>query len=93
MKRSVDGWRNEAISFRNKREEDKAAMDAFVDMFEQCEAGTGDRDLLCLALHHIAMSHGSWARKKTLKRGLRSTIEKLSQVAPAIFPPDRVPKK
>jgi hypothetical protein len=93
VKRAVDGWQREALEDRKRREEDTAAMNAFVNMFEECEAGTGDRDLLCLALHHIAMSHGSYARKKTLKRGLRSGIEKLSQVAPAIFPPNRVPKK
>lgn len=93
MKPPADGWRNEALAARKRREEDTAAMNAFVKMFEECEAGTGDRDLLCLALHHVAMSHGSYAGKKTLKRGLRSGIEKLSQVAPAIFPPDRVPKK
>lgn len=78
---------------RDRRVKDTAAMNAFVDMFEACEAGAGDHDLLCLALHHVAMSHGSYARKKTLKRGLRSSIEKLSKVAPAIFPPNRVPKK
>jgi hypothetical protein len=91
MKTTTDGWRQEALADRKRREKDAAAMNAFVDLFEECEAGTGDRDLLCLALHHIAMSHGSHARKKTLKRGLRSGIEKLSEVAPAIFPPDRVP--
>jgi hypothetical protein len=84
-----DGWRKEAMYARKKRQEDTAAMNEFVTLFEECEAGTGDRDLLCLALHHIAMSHGSFAQKKTLKRGLRSGIEKLSRVAPAIFPPDR----
>ena len=89
-----DAWRSEAIDAREKREEDAAAMDAFMDMFEECEAGAGDRDLLCLALHHIAMSHGSFARKKTLQRALRSGgVEKLSRVAPAIFPPDRVPRR
>jgi hypothetical protein len=85
-----DGWKRQALADRKRREKDTAAMDAFVDLFEECEAGTGDHDLLCLALHHIAMSHGSYARKKTLKRALRSGIEKLSQVAPAIFPPNRV---
>lgn len=92
MKVASDGWKTEALADRKRREKDMAAMNAFVDMFEECEAGTGDHDLLCLALHHIAMSHGSYARKRTLKRGLRSGgIEKLSQVAPAIFPPHRVP--
>lgn len=65
-------------------------MNAFADLFEQHVAGTGDEALFCLAFHHIAMSHGIFARKKTLKKALKSSIKELSEVAPAIFPPDRV---
>jgi hypothetical protein len=90
-----EGWRKETLSLRKLRIEEAAAMNEFVKMFEARENGEGDGLLLCLALHHVAMMMGCvGAGKTTLKRALKSGgIEELSRVAPAIYPPDRVPKK
>lgn len=67
-------------------------MVQFADLVEEWVAGTCSLGLLLLAFHHIAMAHGAYARKKTLRVALTSSIEELSQRAPLIFPPDRVVK-
>jgi hypothetical protein len=85
-------WRDEAMAQRSHSEEQRAAMEAFAILFEQHVEGVGDEALFCLAFHHLAMMSGSYAKKKTLKRAMKSGIRQLSEAAPAIFPRDRVPR-
>jgi hypothetical protein len=90
---NAEGWRHTALHLMAEREKESAAMNALADLVEAWAAGTGDEALMLLGFHHVAMQHGSYARKKTLRKALKSSIEELSKVAPAIFPPDRVPKQ
>ena len=85
-----EGWHKEALELRKLRNDDSLAMRAFVNLFEAGEVGKGDDDLLRLALHHLALRFNVCAGTKTLKRAMKSSIEKLSQAAPSIYPPDRV---
>lgn len=87
------GWRDEAHRARRLREEACATMRQFADVVEQWVKGEVDEATMLLAFHHLAMDHGAYAQKKTLQKALKSSLEKVSQVAPLIFPPDRLPKQ
>jgi len=93
----MDGWKEEALRARKLREKENEAMRAFSSLVEQWVKGELDEPTMLLAFHHVAMAHGSGAGKKTLQKALKSSIEKVSQLAPSIYPPDRVvtfkPKK
>ena len=84
------GWHQEALHARLRREEENAAMVQLVALVEALVKKEIEAPLVALAFHHVAMDHGSFAGKKTLKLALKSSTEELSKVAPAIFPPDRV---
>jgi len=85
-----DGWRREAMRLRMVRAENCAAMNQLADLVEAWLKDEVDLPLLLLAFHHVAMDHEAYARKKTLRLALKSSVLKLSKRAPAIFPPDRV---
>jgi hypothetical protein len=87
------GWRDEALRARGLREEHTATMRQFADVVERWVKGEVDEATMLLAFHHVAMDHGAYAQKKTLQKAMKSSIEKVSQLAPLIFPPDRLIKQ
>lgn len=91
-KTTKPGWQQEALHERKRRDGQRAAMVQLVDLVERLVKSEIDAPIVALAFHHVAMDHGSFAGKKTLKLACESSIEELSKVAPAIFPPDRIPK-
>ena len=84
------GWRAEALGSRKRREEDDRAMRELATLIESWVKGELDEATMLLAFHHVAMDHGAYAGKKTLAKALKSSVEKLSQLAPTIYPPDRI---
>lgn len=72
-----DGWKEEALQLRANHKEHSAMMTDFVELFEECEVGTGNRHLLCLALHHLAMNFHVVAGKKTMKSMMKSCVDDL----------------
>jgi hypothetical protein len=87
------GWKEEALYARRLREEYRGAMRQFADVVERWVKGEVDEATMLLAFHHVAMDHGAYAQKKTLQKAMKSSIEKVSQLAPLIFPPDRLLKQ
>lgn len=85
-------WKREAIADRERRKKETAAMCELTLLVERLMKKEVALPVVLLAFHHVAMEHGSYAHKMTMRVAHKSSIEELSQVAPAIFPPDRVPK-
>lgn len=81
-----DGWKQEAMQLRKNHSHDRAAISAFVDLFES-NIDRVDSPLLCLALHHIAMSFHVCAGKKTVRKMNKADLEALPG---AIYPADRI---
>lgn len=92
MAKEESGWEEQCLHDRKRRIKEQAAMERLSRLLEGFVNQEVQLPLLALAFHHVAMAHGAYAGKKTLKQACRSSIEELSTVAPEIFPPTRVPR-
>lgn len=81
-----DGWKHEAMRYRENRKNDSAAFVAFVELFES-EIERVNSPVLCLALHHVALRFHKCAGKKTIRKMHKAGLINLPE---EIYPKDRI---